>query len=185
MRVTLLHCDDIKLVDHGLGECYNSGPLFDLDTDKANNRISRVCNVYKHDSLLEFSAATWEIEASTKVLLEMQRHRHASYACKSSRYTLDKGEVIFEPTGDAEVDFMLDTWKMSIEDMKKTGKKNDIVSLMLPQAYQYKWQVQMNFRAMKNYFNLRLARTAHFQIREVSEAMLNTLPTNIQQLVYK
>ena len=182
MKVTLLHADTLKLIDHGLSECYNQPQYHNTEPDKAEKRIHKVCNLYKHDSLLEFSSATWEIEASTKVLLEMTRHRLASYACKSSRYTLNKSELIFEKTGDPEVDLQLSKWQTTIEDMISLGKKNDIVSLMLPQAYQYRWQVQMNYRSLKNYFTLRLDSHAHYQIREISELMLKSLPENIQKL---
>ncbi len=181
MKVELLRCDTIENIDSGLSQCYDK-PKQGVD---GINRIKKVCNVYKHDSLLEFGSATWEVTASTKVLLEMTRHRMASYACKSSRYTLDKGEIVFESTGDKEIDTTLEEFRHKILKQIDLGKKNDTVSLMLPQAYQYRWQVQMNFRSMKNYFNLRLHRTAHFQIREVAQAMLDALPKEIQELVYE
>ncbi len=181
MKVKLLKADTLDLVDHAASECYDTKPKD--DEAKRFIRVHKICNVYKHDSLAEFGSAVWEIEASTKVLLEMTRHRMASYACKSSRYTLNRSEVVFESTGDAEVDMLLSDWKQTIEKMILSGKKNDIVSLMLPQAYQYRWQVQMNFRSMKNFFALRLNKTAHFQIREVAEKMYNLLPKHIQDFV--
>ena len=181
MKVKLLKCDNIEMIDSALSQCYDQQKHG--DTDKGSNRIQKVCNVYKHDSLMEFGSAVWEITASTKVLLEMTRHRIASYACKSSRYTLDKGEIVFESTGDNEVDKILNDLKNKIKIQINKGKKNDVVSLMLPQVYQYRWQVQMNFRAMKNFFNLRLHRTAHFHIRAVAQEMFNSLPTNIQELI--
>lgn len=181
MTVKLLKCDNIEMIDSALSQCYDQKKH--IKGFKAQSRIEKVCNVYKHDSLLEFGSAIWEITASTKVLLEQTRHRHSSYAVKSSRYTLNKSELVFETTDEGRIDMELDRWKETVEDMIKLGFKNDVVSLMLPQCYQYKWQVQMNFRAMKNYFSLRLDPHAHFQIREVSEEMLDLLPDNIQDLV--
>ncbi len=183
MKVKLLKCDDVEMIDSALSQCYDQSKHG--TGDKAMNRIQKVCNVYKHDSLLEFGDAIWEITASTKVLLEFTRHRMANYACKSSRYTLDKGEIIFESTGDTDVDDALNDWKELIEEKIYSGKKNDVVSLMLPQAYQYRFQVKMNFRAMKNFFHLRTSRTAHFHIREVSKKMLESLPLDIQKIVHK
>jgi thymidylate synthase (FAD) len=106
----------------------------------------------------------------------MTRHRHANYACKSSRYTLNKGEVIFEKTGDPEVDLQLSKWQNVIEDMIALGKKNDVVSLMLPQAYQYRWVVKFNARSLQNFFRLRLDKHAHYHIREVAEEMYKAIP---------
>ena len=96
----------------------------------------------------------------------------------SSRYTLDKTEVTFEKTGDKDIDLQLSKWKATIEDMIKSGKKNDIVSLMLPQAFLYKWQIKINARSLQNLFNLRLDKHAHFQIREVAIEMYKQLPEN-------
>jgi len=175
MKVELLNRPTLEFIDSAIGECYDKGKYSDIK--KASKRINNVANVYKHSSVLEFTNVIFQITASTKVLLEMTRHRHANYACKSSRYTLDKGEVIFEPTGDNEIDLIMEDLKIKILDQISKGKKNDVVSLMLPQCYQYRWQVQFNYRSLQNFFKLRLDRNAHFQIREVAEAMYNSLPS--------
>lgn len=182
MKVELLNINGLALVDSGIGECYAKGAYFP-DDGRAFERINKVCNVRKHSSMLEFLTFTWEIEASTKVLLEMSRHRHQSLACRSSRYTLNKTDIVFEPTGDAEIDGILEEYKTKILRQIEVGKKNDVVSLMLPQAYSYRFQTMFNARSLQNFLQLRLARGAHFQIREVAQAMLDTLPKEIQELV--
>ncbi len=184
MKVTLLNINGLDLVDSGIGECYAKGPYFPNE-NKALERINKVCNVRKHSSMLEFLTFTWEIEASTKVLLEMSRHRHQSLACRSSRYTLNKTDIVFEPTGDVGIDKILNNLKIDILQQIDLGKKNDVVALMLPQTYSYKFQTMFNARSLQNFLQLRLARGAHFQIREVSKAMFDSLPKNIQELIYK
>ena len=174
MKVKLINEPTLEYADWGIGMCYDKGCY--TDPGKREKRINNVANVYKHSSVLELIDYVFEVEASTKVLLEATRHRQASYSCKSSRYTLDKGEVIFEKSGDPEVDLQLSKWKTVVEDMIHLGKKNDVVSLMLPQAYQYKWVMKFNARSLQNFFGLRLARTAHYQIREVAEEMYNLIP---------
>ena len=174
MKVKLINTPTLEFTDWAIGECYDKGCY--TDEEKRNTRINKVANVSKHSSVLEFTDYIFEIEASTKVLLEMTRHRMANYACKSSRYTLNKGEIIFEKTNDPEVDLQLSKWKEVIEDMIALGKKNDVVSLMLPQAYQYRWVVKFNARSLQNFFQLRRARTAHYQIQDVANAMFETIP---------
>jgi hypothetical protein len=142
MKVVLLNEPNIDYIDNSIGQCYDKGCY--KDAEKKANRITKVANVSKHSSVLEFTDAIFEITASTKVLLEMTRHRMASYACKSSRYTLNKGQIIFEPTGDIVIDGLLDDWRDAIEGQILLGKKNDVVSLMLPQAYQYRWVAKFN-----------------------------------------
>jgi thymidylate synthase (FAD) len=174
MKVTLINKPTLEFTDWAIGECYDKGCY--IDPEKRNKRIYRVANVSKHSSVLEFTHYVFEIEASTKVLLELTRHRHASYACKSSRYTLDKGEIIFEKTGDPEVDLQLSKWQNIVKDMLALGKKNDVISLMLPQAYQYRWVVEFNARSLQNFLELRLDKHAHYHIREVALAMYQSLP---------
>jgi len=174
MQVKLINKPQIEFIDKAIGMCYDKG--CHTDKNKMHNRIHKVANVSKHSSVLEFTEAIFEITASTKVLLEMTRHRHANYACQSSRYTLDKSEIVFESTGDIEVDDALYTWRELVIAMIKKGKKNDITSLMLPQTYQYKWVAKFNYRSLQNFIALRTDKHAHFQIQEVANAMLNKLP---------
>lgn len=180
MTVKLIRCDSLDMTDMAIGECYDKGCY--IDAEKRDNRIKKVALQHKHSSVLEFTNFVFQIEASTKVLLEMTRHRMASYACKSSRYTLNKGEIVFEQTGDDMVDVALHGWKHTIEDFVKLGKSNEITSLMLPQAYQYRWVVQFNARSLQNFLSLRMAKSAHYHIRDVACAMYDAIPNNMKYL---
>jgi len=180
MRVKLLHTNGLEFADNAIGMCYNKGCY--SDPEKRDKRITKVALKHKHSSTIEFINFIFEIEASTKVLLEMTRHRIANYACKSSRYTLNKGEIVFEPTGDEDIDKALDSWKQTIEHFVNSGKSNELTSLMLPQTYQYKWQVQFNARSLLNFLTLRRNKSAHFMIREVAEAMYKSIPEEMKYL---
>lgn len=174
MTVALLNEPTDKYVDLALGECWDKG--CHADRDKREKRIKNNALKLKHESVLEFMGFVFQIEASTKVLLEMTRHRHASYGCKSSRYTLSKGEIVFESTGDVEVDNVLTMYKSTIKRFVEQGKSNEVVSLMLQQAYQYRWVVQFNARSLRNFLALRTNKSAHFHIVDVAKAMYEILP---------
>lgn len=174
MKVLLIETNGTAMVDMAIGECYDKG-CYELG-EKRDNRIKKVALQNKHSSVLEFMNFTFEITASTKVLLEMTRHRMGSYACKSSRYTLNKGEIVFESTGDDTIDELLVQWKQIIIAQVGIGKSNELTSLMLPQAYQYRWLVQFNARSLMNFFELRRSKSAHFHIREVADAMFKCIP---------
>jgi thymidylate synthase (FAD) len=180
MKVELVEHNGLSMVDMAIGECYDKGCY--VDVERRDNRIKKVALQNKHSSVLEFASFTFQIEASTKVLLEMTRHRMANYACKSSRYTLNKGEIVFELTGDIEVDDILHGWKHTINYMVKIGKSNEITSLMLPQCYQYRWIAQFNARSLQNFLSLRMAKSAHFMIREVATEMFNQIPDEMKYL---
>ena len=180
MKVELIRYDTLASTDMAIGECYNKGCYY--DTEKRDNRIKKVALKAKHSSVLEFTNFVFQIEASTKVLLEMTRHRMASYACKSSRYTLNKGEIVFEPTGNDAVDLELENWKNCIRQFILKGISNEITSLMLPQAYQYRWMVQFNARSLKNFLELRMASSAHYHIRDVANEMFDSIPDDMKYL---
>ncbi len=180
MTVKLLHTNGLEFSDSAIGLCYDKGCY--TDAEDRDKRIKKVALKYKHSSTIEFTNFIFDITASTKVLLEMTRHRVANYACKSSRYTLNKGAVIFERTGDDEVDILLEEWRQSINSMIYQKKSNEVVSLMLPQAYQYRWQVQFNARSLKNFLELRRDRSAHYHIREVAESMYDSIPDEMKYL---
>ena len=180
MKVELIRYDTLSSTDMAIGECYDKGCYY--DTEKRDNRIKKVALKAKHSSVLEFTNFVFQIEASTKVLLEMTRHRMASYACKSSRYTLNKGEIVFEHTGHEVVDNMLSHWKALIMSQVENGVSNEITSLMLPQAYQYRWMVQFNARSLKNFLELRMASSAHYHIRDVALAMFDSIPDDMKYL---
>jgi thymidylate synthase (FAD) len=180
MKVKLLHTNGLEFSDSAIGLCYDKGCY--TDEEKRDNRIKKVALKHKHSSTIEFTNFIFEIEASTKVLLEMTRHRIANYACKSSRYTLNKGEIVFEETGNSVIDGLLEDWRRNIEACVKAGYSNEHTSLMLPQAYQYRWQVQFNARSLMNFLELRRAPSAHYHIREVAEAMYSCVPDDMKYL---
>lgn len=180
MTVKLIAHQGLEGIDHAIGLCYAKGDY--CDTDKRDNRITKVALKHKHSSVLEFATFTFDISASTKVLLEMTRHRMASYACQSSRYTLNKTDIIFESTGNSYIDGILYDLKETIEELVEEGYSNEIVSLMLPQAFQYNWTVMFNARSLKNFLELRMASSAHFMIRDVAIEMFNCIPDEMKYL---
>ena len=180
MKVELIHTNGLEFSDSAIGLCYDKGCY--TDAEARDRRIKKVALKHKHSSTIEFTNFIFDVTASTKVLLEMTRHRLANYACKSSRYTLNKGEIVFEKTGNLDVDNALYGWKKTVENYVNAGTSNEITSLMLPQAYQYRWQVQFNARSLQNFLELRRAKSAHFQIREVAEAMYEAVPNDMKYL---
>ena len=180
MKVTLLNRPTLEFTDLAIGECYDKGCY--IEPEQRDNRIKKVALKHKHSSVLEFTTFIFQIEASTKALLEMTRHRHASYACKSSRYTLNRGEIVFEKTGNTAVDQSLAEWRNIIESYVSTGVSNEVTSLMLPQAYQYRWIAQFNARSLQNFLHLRRAKSAHFHIRDVANEMYEQIPIEMRYL---
>ena len=69
MRVTLLGTNGLTWIDAALGQCYAKGCY--TDPSVRDRRIRQVALRQRHESVLEFGIFLFEIEASTKVLLEI------------------------------------------------------------------------------------------------------------------
>ena len=89
MEVKLLHSTPLEIVDIAICKCYGNEPHSDEAKIKA--RINRVANVSKHSSVVEHSSYSFDISGLSRAcLIELSRHRLASYTVKSSRYVLSK-----------------------------------------------------------------------------------------------
>ena len=73
----------------------------------------------------------------------------------------------------------LEILRQSIE----SGKSNDIAKYNLPESFRTKLQIQMNLRSFLHFHKLRSDKSAHFEIRELANVMLGSLPAEIQNLL--
>lgn len=89
MEVKLLQYTPLEIADIAICKCYGNEPH--SDSEKVKARINRVANVSKHASTIEHLSYSFDIaDISRSCLIEISRHRIASYTVKSSRYTLQE-----------------------------------------------------------------------------------------------
>ena len=89
MTVKLLHHTPLEVADIAICKCYGNEPH--SDSEKVKARINRVAKVSKHASTIEHISYCLDIaNISRACLIELSRHRIASYTVKSSRYVLSK-----------------------------------------------------------------------------------------------
>ena len=150
------------------------------------NLIKKVGFHLNHSSVLEHSLIVYDVELSTKALLELSRHRiGVSMTVSSSRYALDKIGINIEPVGDSQIDFILEQFKEMIEIHLKGKKKKefDKIAMLLPQAFMYKAQISFNLRSLKHFLELRTSKAAHYSIRQLANDMLLVLPNDYKYLL--
>jgi hypothetical protein len=70
VKVELLHTNGLEFSDSAIGLCYDKG--CHVDPIARDRRITKVALKHKHSSTIEFTNFIFSIEASTKVLLEME-----------------------------------------------------------------------------------------------------------------
>jgi len=147
--------------------------------------IRKVAFGRNHSSVLEHSLLTFDVECSAKCLLELSRHRiGVSMTVQSSRYTLRKDLIEFEKTGVHEIDETMSNYINKILELLEDKKNTmDDISMMLPASYIYKMQLTFNLRSLVNFLILRLDKSAHKNIRDLSFELMEQLPEDYKNLL--
>jgi thymidylate synthase (FAD) len=79
---------DFRHLDLAVSKCWNKKLKSD---DKKKERLDRVINKHKHESVMEHLVYSFEIKGISRLCLqELARHRIASMTVKSTRYTLNE-----------------------------------------------------------------------------------------------
>ena len=181
MLCKLLYCSPLTLASNAIRQSHDnqnlSDSIGDLLGEKDKSLIDRVGNKMKHSSTLEFLNYVWEVEMSTKTLLAFTRHRVGiSMTIRSTRYTTQKNkgkhQVQYTEKTKAYLQRIMDIVNEAIND----GLNNDEVSLLLPQGYVYKGQIQFNARSLQHFLKLRTKSDAHFQIRQLAFDLYDSIP---------
>lgn len=193
MQVELLHYTPLHVCSHAIRTCWNSHSKSDkgkLD----ENLIYRVGNINKHKSVLEHLFYNFDIRGISRACLqELARHRMASLSVKSTRYTLkelNKEESFFplceENYKRAEKYIMLssnervkDQSIKALENLRlavKDGIANDIAKYIIPECYKTELVWSINARSLQNFLELRTAKVALKEIRELAYSVYKALP---------
>lgn len=147
----------LELLCKAAGECYQK---------EASLKVIKKIIESGHLSVLEHCCASFEVEASILVLLQMERHRHLSFTVQSSRGSeLTSYHETGNPTIDYIVKYIMTTYHNYVED--EYDKKENL-AYMLPKAANYKFIVTGNFRAWFEYLPKRLCKRASKEHRELA-----------------
>lgn len=193
MQVELLHHTPLHVCSHAIRTCWDSHSKSDkgkLD----ENLIYRVGNINKHKSVLEHLFYNFDIRGISRACLqELARHRMASLSVKSTRYTLKElnKEESFLPLCEenykrAEKYIMLssnervkDQSIKALENLRlavKDGIANDIAKYIIPECYKTELVWSINARSLQNFLELRTAKVALKEIRELAYSVYKALP---------
>lgn len=146
-----------------------------------NRRRAMRCFNDGHDSIFEHVSFTWRVDGVSRACThQLVRHRLASYLQKSQRYTKMTREmaewfVMPETVKKAgftiefmdAVDVALDLYCAMLE----AGVPAEDARYILPEATHSSIVVTMNLREFMNFYALRSAPDAQWEIRELAEKM--------------
>lgn len=201
-NVSLLHSTPLKIVDIGIGTCWDKH----TDGDESNlERMDRVINKHKHGSISEHLVFNFYIKNISRCCLqELARHRIASPSVKSTRYTLKELKeekefcteiivngknhtIINEEQFNKASKFLIFTGIETVdtnsikelEILRKEillGTSNDKVKYNLPEAYKTELTWTINARSLNNFLSLRTDKKALWEIRNLAYAIFNVIP---------
>ena len=176
--------------------CYKSENLINSESAK-----KFVTNIIKlgHESVIEHEKITVRIICDRGVTHEIVRHRIASYSQESTRYCnycndrfgneLTFIEPCFFSSDDENDKKNKQTWLDTMEMIEKNynmlienGAKPEEARAILPNSLKTEIVVTMNLRAWRHFLKLRADRTAHPQIREVSNMILDEFKTKLPNI---
>lgn len=144
-----------------------------------------------HESMIEHASATFRVSEISRALThQLVRHRIASYSQQSQRYVSEDqfgfiipDEIIKTGVSQEYLGFMADVQEFYNFLISKGVKKED-ARFVLPNACHTEIVFTMNFRALRNFFNLRLDKHAQWEIREMAKEMLTILKSYAPNCFY-
>jgi thymidylate synthase (FAD) len=166
-------------ISHCAAVCYDSEPK---EIDSARKMIKALIRS-GHTSTLEHSSVTFKLSGISRVVThELVRHRIASYSQRSQRYVNECQPQYVIPDEIAAnesakriyVEAMNIAWD-AYSKLQTLGFKNEIARYVLPNATDTTICVTMNFRAMRNFLQLRCSKRAQPEIRKMAYMMLDKL----------
>lgn len=196
MEVNVLHYTPLEVIDKALTKCWDSECK---EGQAMLDRIDRIGNKFKHESILEHCTVNFEIKGISRACLqELARHRMQNMSVKSTRYTLKElknncyftnsnpaegttyrwGEIkkYIVLTGNEKVDEASANALIDLKFILEDGVSNDKAKYCIPESYKTDLSSTMNIRALKNFLSLRTDKAALWEIRELANKMFDILP---------
>lgn len=205
---------EVRVLDHfklsnaviAARTCWNSfhkGGNYREPTDNISEAdkelLQRLLFKEKHTSISEHIYYCFNIQDITRfVLMELSRHRIASYSVESTRYTLkrlkyeksfksyildryeytydlDRASEFIEINPEVNTNFQVQQLEF-VREVLLDGASIDDVKYLLPESYLTDLVWTINVRSLRNFLQLRLSKSAHKAIRSLAKAVYEAIP---------
>ena len=179
-QLTQMKLNDPNMVIDFLADCARvSYQSFEkkngIETEK---RLVKNCVKLGHTSILEHDYLTFDFITDRAISHELVRHRMASYVQESTRYVKYDGDMEFIApifNDQALVPIWEDACKLSEESykqMRKAGAEPQEARAVLNNSLKTHVRITRNFRAMREFLELRCAKAAHPNIKILAIPLL-------------
>ena len=195
--------EELQMIEKIGRVCYKSEDLIMEDGESAKKFVAMLIK-NGHEAMLEHSNLSVKFIVDRGISHELVRHRIASFAQESTRYcnyAKDKfgSECNFiditpgikldnkmKSMETSEIALVLEEWEKAMEDAERhymkileLGATPQIARSVLPNSTKTEITVSANYREWRKFFKLRIPKTAHPQMREVTIPLLKELKENI------
>ena len=195
--------EELQMIEKIGRVCYKSEDLIMEDGESAKKFVAMLIK-NGHEAMLEHSNLSVKFIVDRGISHELVRHRIASFAQESTRYcnyAKDKfgSECNFiditpgikldnkmKSMETSEIALVLEEWEKAMEDAERhymkileLGATPQIARSVLPNSTKTEITVSANYREWRNFFKLRIPKTAHPQMREVTIPLLKELKEKI------
>lgn len=195
MEVKLIQATSLDGIFAGYRECWASQLKGDNGGEKDVALVRR--SMFEmdpgHTSPIEHCLYTWRVSGISRACShQLVRHRIASYSQRSQRYVSEKEfEYVTPKSLDGKTvvdDFNSSTDASEIyedlmyhiqwvyKELVKAGVPKEDARMVLPNACTTSLVISMNPRSFRNFLKLRLDTHAQWEIRELTKAMLESIP---------
>lgn len=164
--------DPMSAIEYAACNCYDSTPT-------KNYCIANSCYESGHTSVYEFSHFHFHVEGVSRALLaQLTRHRIASYAVRSQRFTNEKNFDYIVPNNIKKNPKALEIYESCMEVQRTAyaaldslGIEKEDARQVLPNACKTILDFAMDGRSLMNFMNLRLCTRAQWEIRQLAHKM--------------
>lgn len=200
-KVKLLSYTPLEVINTAIRTCWDSHDKSDNLGEKDLDLMKRVLLQYRHDSCGEHCVFNFFIQGISRLnLMELTRHRLASYSVKSTRYTLkelrneteftikdkERASKYINLTDNNNVDECsiqaLENVRRLVNNAVNYNVTQDLIKYALPECYKTDLTFSINVRSLRNLLKLRTSKTAHFEIRNLAFKLYEALPEEFKFL---
>lgn len=201
IKVTLLSYTPLEVINTAIRTCWDSHDKSDNLGEKDLDLMKRVILQNKHESCGEHCVFNFFIQGISRLnLMELTRHRLASYSVKSTRYTLkelrneteftikdkERASKYINLTDNNNVDECsiqaLENVRRLVNNAVNYNVTQDLIKYALPECYKTDLTFSINVRSLRNLLKLRTSKTAHFEIRNLAYKLYEALPEEFKFL---
>lgn len=200
-KVKLLSYTPLEVINTAIRTCWDSHDKSDNLGEKDLDLIKRVILQANHDSTSEHCVFNFFIQGISRLnLMELTRHRLASYSVKSTRYTLkelrneteftikdkERASKYINLTDNNNVDECsiqaLENVRRLVNNAVNYNVTQDLIKYALPECYKTDLTFSINVRSLRNLLKLRTSKSAHFEIRNLAYKLYEALPEEFKFL---